>query len=57
MNQKLCVIFRVWSFPNRQNEFLHYSDRMALERKTEKTSMSEKDKLAAEAIDRWGDFQ
>ena len=30
---------------------------MALERKTEKTSMPEKDKLAAEAIDRWGDFQ
>ena len=30
---------------------------MAPERKTEKTPMSEKDKLAAEAIDRWGDFQ
>jgi len=30
---------------------------MAIERKTEKTSMSEKDKLAAEAIDRWGDFE
>jgi hypothetical protein len=43
--------------PNRQNELLHYSDRLALERKTKKTPMSEKDKLAAEAIDRWGDFQ
>jgi len=43
--------------PNRQNELLHYSDRMALGRKTEKTPMSEKDELAAEAIDRWGDFQ
>ena len=43
--------------PNRQNELLHYSDRMALGRKTEKTPMSEKGELAAEAIDRWGDFQ
>jgi hypothetical protein len=43
--------------PNRQKELLHCSDRTALERKTEKTPMSEKDKLAAEAIDRWADFQ
>ena len=42
---------------NRQNELLHCSDRMAPERKTEKTPMSEKDKLAAEAIDHSGDFQ
>jgi hypothetical protein len=33
------------------------ADRMALERKTEKMWMSEKDQLAADAIDRWGDFQ
>jgi hypothetical protein len=30
---------------------------MALDRRTEKMPISEKDKLAAEAIDRWGDFQ
>jgi hypothetical protein len=30
---------------------------MTHERKTEKTPMSEKDKLSAEAIDRWGDFK
>jgi hypothetical protein len=30
---------------------------MALERKTEKMPTSQKDQLAAEAIDRWGDFQ
>jgi len=30
---------------------------MALERKTEKMPISQKDQLAAEAIDRWQDFQ
>jgi hypothetical protein len=43
--------------PNRQNELLHGSDRMALERKTEKMPTPQRDQLAAEAIDRWGEFQ
>jgi hypothetical protein len=45
------------TFRTGKNELLHCCDRMVLGRKTEKTPMSEKDKLAAEAIDRWGDFQ
>jgi hypothetical protein len=43
--------------PNRQNELLHCSDRMAIERKTEKMPTSQKDQMAAEAIDRREDFQ
>lgn len=43
--------------PNRQNELVHCSDRMASDERTEKMPISEKDKLAAEAVDRWGDFQ
>ena len=38
-------------------ELLHCCDRMALERKTEKMPNSQKDQLAAEAIDCWEDFQ
>jgi hypothetical protein len=36
---------------------LNCCDRMALERKTEKMPNSQKDQLAAEAVDRWEDFQ
>ena len=36
---------------------LHCCGQMAFARKTEKTPTSQKDQLAAEAIDRWGDFQ
>jgi hypothetical protein len=43
--------------PSRRRKLLHSCDRMALERKTEKMPTSQKDQLAAEAIDRWGDFQ
>ena len=40
-----------------KNELLHCCDRMALGRITEKMPTSQKDHLAAEAIDRWEDFQ
>jgi hypothetical protein len=40
-----------------EKKLLHCCDRMALERKTEEMPTSQKDQLAAEAIDRWGDFQ
>ena len=43
--------------PNRQEELLHCCDRMVLGKKTEKMPTSQKDQLAAEAIDRWEDFQ
>ena len=53
-------------YPSRQNsktfrdgkkELLNCCDRMVLERKTRKMPNSQKERLAAEAIDRWGDFQ
>jgi hypothetical protein len=43
--------------PNWQQELLHCCDRMVLGKKTQKTPTSQKDQLAADAIDRWGDFQ
>ena len=42
---------------DRQKELVHCCDGMALERKTEKMPATQKEQLAAEAIDRWGDFQ
>ena len=44
-------------FRTGKEELLHCCDRMALGRKTEKMPTSQKDQLAAEAIDRWQDFQ
>jgi hypothetical protein len=44
-------------FRTGKKELLHCCDRMALGRKTEKMPTSQKDQLAAEAIDRWQDFQ
>jgi hypothetical protein len=53
-------------FPHRKIHRMFRTDKMScyttltewrLREKTEKTPMSEKDKLAAEAIDRWEDFQ
>jgi hypothetical protein len=43
--------------PNWQEELLHCCDRMVLGKKIEKLPTSQKDQLAAEAIDRWEDFQ
>ena|ERR1035438_2259471 len=40
-----------------RKDLLNCSDRMALGRKKEKMPTSQKDQLAAEAIDRWEDFQ
>jgi hypothetical protein len=44
-------------FRTGKKELFHCCDRMALGRKTEKMPTSQKDQLAAEAIDRWQDFQ
>jgi hypothetical protein len=44
-------------FPTGKKELLHCSDRMALGRKREKMPTSQKDQLAAEAIDRWEALQ
>jgi hypothetical protein len=44
-------------FRTGKEELSYCCDRMALGRKTEKMPTSQKDQLAAEAIDRWQDFQ
>jgi hypothetical protein len=44
-------------FRTGKKELLNCCDRMALQRKTEKMPTSQKDQLAAEAVDRWEDFQ
>lgn len=53
----LPALSYVQDAPGLQKELSNWSDRMAIGGKKEKMPTSQKDQLAAEAIDRWKDFQ